>query len=300
MPTPPPPPPAPGTVLQWDRLKNSMETPNSNGWYLRNNQYTKNSDGPNGHYAYVAQGIHSSYPNSFRNSYLNSNPLERGAFGDGETIWRQPWFVCGIGSGGDRNVNVATNVRLQIRGYRQYLLNKNGSWELGGSTENSLSQGRFSWHFTYSSPSGGELYIDSVPSDVRSEANNGGGESVDLPNQNIIRGGPPRGPASITGASVHGFQFHIGKRTTYANWKNYYGTVEWCEARLIKNVASGADEIDNADVVLYLGSDLYAPGWENEWGHGPLLLVTRNWQAFCHHDLLPAQLVATNKPPGWV
>ena len=304
-PTPPPPPPAPGggsenTVAA---ITSAMGLANDSAHHLRNASNTSNDNGPKNpeRYAFVTQGIHNSYANCpYTGGYLNVNNDSPGGIAyDTEGISIQAWYVIGISAQSDRNRSLVTNTRVQMRNFNTYALKQNNTWELLGRTDNPIGDYKMSWHRTFAQPGQEEFENQNPNTDVRSEANNGGGESMLCPNSGATGGSPA---FTISDVTAHGFPYRITKQ--YQEWRNYKGFIQFFEARLILNNTSGDDDRDNADLMVWPGHDLYrdsspeAGNWANEWDHGRLRYLSNNWKTFITCSVLPADY-NNNPPPGF-
>ena len=304
-PVPPPPPPAPGggSEYQVSAITAAMGTANDNAHHLRNASNTSNDNGPSNptRYAHVVQGIHSSYANApHSGAYLNNDTeFPGGAAYNTEGISIQAWYVIGISAQSDRNIYAVTNTRVQMRNFNTYALRQNNTWELLGRTDNPIGNGKMSWHRTFAQPGQEEFENQNPSTDVRSEATNGGGESMLCPNSGVIGGSPAFMLSDVT---AHGFPYRIWKE--YQEWRNYKGFIQFFEARLIKNDVNGIDDRDNADLMVWPGHDVYrdssqeANNWAAEWDHGRLRYLTNNWKTFITCSVLPADY-NNNPPPGF-
>ena len=293
----PPPPPAPsGDMYDVETVIQDMIDPNDSYYYIEAAPNTAEQLFDNNRYAYIAVGRKrgipgydpygaSHWPKEFLDDYSIQGQVV------GSTIGQQVWYVFGRRAGAP---GTSTNTRLQLRNQRFWVWEADGSWTLYSNDANPItgpnSDAWASWHANFRSP-GLETYEGisqgSGVYDWKSEASNGGGESI---------GGVGQGDRY--GWAVHGYPIRITR--TRNEWINMRGVIQSIEARLILTNGGGTDDRATSGIMSWIGGDWYNnnSSWMNEHKHARLRLVSNDWDIYGNTDI-PAATLRANKPPGW-
>lgn len=274
-------------------LNGDMSLGNTNGWYIEAAPNTQDSNGPGGKYPYIAIGRNRSDAQSYwPGEYLSDSAPQGVSISNGTSIRRQPWFVVGRAA---QVAGTAGNTRVQIRGFKQLVLESDNSWTTDASADECIESA--SWHANFRSP-GNETYEEistgGQPGQRRVESvANGGGSSLG----SIGVGNDGSSIPRRLRWALHGYP--VNSSRTRLAWLQCKGAMTVLEARLILHDPSGVDDRANAGLLMWTGADWYAGGsYINEHCHGRLKLITNDWQIFSAHDLTSAQL-ASYPPPGY-
>lgn len=270
-----------------------MTTPNSNGWFPGlPNVPGRDSDGPNGHYAYVACGIRRADGNSYLNLYLS----DRAAASYTDFPW---WVVTTPGQIAD----TSTNCRAQIRNFQHWMMTKARQWVQIQVRDMSGDWSQFGgWYpgFPVVGEAVGFVATTAGPAiyQSRSEASNGGGSSLgSITAGNIATS--PAGFREFLDFVFHGFPMN-GRSSAQSDWvNNVEGTLTFCEQRLIPHDPSLPFDYQQCPKISYMGSDWGSGGgYVAEHFHGRWKQLTADWQLFSATDIDPA-LLAQYPLPGF-